>query len=68
MDFQEFDKDGDGGGGNADIFFDPEKEVGMGHKNREVSHGDTEQGTLTRMGGASAHSPGQIGLFQPTDF
>lgn len=39
----------------------------MGHK-IERSGTATWQGTLMGVGGASAHSPGQIGLFQPTGF
>lgn len=69
--FQDFDKGGNRGRKkSAETFFDrgPEKEVERYHKNREVRHGDTGQGTLTSMGGASVHSPGQIGLFQPADF
>lgn len=50
-------------------FFDrgSEKEVEMGRKT-ERSGTATWQGTLMGVGGASAHSPGQIGLFQPTGF
>lgn len=72
--FQEFDRGGNGDFGVGELlrffFFQPRPRGGGGDgpQDREVSVGETGQGTVMNVGGVSVHSPGQSGLFQSAGF